>query len=276
MLLLGNAAHELWHFSRLPKSRGVPAGTLQYDCNICGCTNALDLTALEGERRGCLGCGSTLRQRSVIATLSRRLFAGRSLPLEAWTGAEGVEVIGVSDADLVAAALPRKVRYRNTFLHKAPVLDICDPAPEYHASCDALICSDVLEHVPPPVERAFEGLRRIIRPGGFLLMTVPCSALERTVEHYPNLHEYRIVERDGKQVLVNRTAEGQVEEFDDLVFHGGPGETLEMREFCMGDLENRLHGAGFARVEIHAEPDFAHGVYWRRPYPVPVVASADR
>ncbi len=273
MLLLGSAAHELWHFSRLPKARKVPPGTLQYDCNICGRPNAVDLTAMERESRTCLGCGSTLRHRSVVAALSRKLFAGRSLPLDEWEGVDALKVTGVSDAELIARALGQKVAYTNTFFHQAPFLDICAPAPEYFSSCDVLVCSDVLEHVPPPVDRAFEGMRKVIRPGGFLLMTVPCTALERTAEHYPDLHEYRIIERDGRSVLVNRTAEGRIEEFDDLVFHGGPGETLEMRLFAMNDLERNLRRAGFSAIEICAQPDFRHGVYWQRPYDVPVVAS---
>jgi SAM-dependent methyltransferase len=272
MLLLGNAAHELWHFSRLPKSRHTPPGTLQYRCNICGRPNAVDLAALERETRTCLGCGSTLRHRSVVAALSRQLFAGRSLPLDDWEGVADLKVTGVSDAELIARALGQKVSYTNTFLHQSPFLDICAPTPEHLASCDVLVCSDVLEHVPPPVERAFEGMRKVIRPGGFLLLTVPCTALEKTAEHYPNLHEYRIVERGGKPVLVNRTADGRVEEFRDLVFHGGPGETLEMRSFALVDLERHLSRAGFSTVEICAQPDFRHGVYWQRPYDVPIVA----
>lgn len=273
MLLLGNAAHELWHFSRLPKSRDAPPGTLQYGCNICGRANAIDLEAMEREARSCLGCGSTLRHRSVIAALSRKLFAGKSLALDEWHGVEGLRIKGVSDAELIARALGQKVSYTNTFFHQAPFLDICAPAPEHLASCDVLVCSDVLEHVPPPVERAFEGMRKVIRPGGFLLLTVPCTALEATAEHYPSLHEYRIVERDGKSVLVNRTSEGKLEEFEDLVFHGGPGETLEMRHFAMKDLETQLSRAGFTTVEICAQPDFRHGVYWQRPYDVPIVAT---
>jgi SAM-dependent methyltransferase len=272
MLLLGNAAHELWHFSRLPKARGAPPGTLQYECNICGRPNAIDVAALERETRTCLGCGSTLRHRSVVAALSRKLFAGKSLPLDQWKGVEGLKVTGVSDAELIARALGQKVSYTNTFFHQAPFLDVCAPAPEQLASCDVMICSDVLEHVPTPVERAFEGMRKVIRPGGFLLMTVPCTALEATAEHYPSLHEYRIIERGGKPVLVNRTADGRLEEFHDLVFHGGPGETLEMRSFAMNDLERRLSRAGFSTVEICAQPDFRHGVYWQRPYDVPIVA----
>ncbi|HUJ01415.1 MAG TPA: class I SAM-dependent methyltransferase, partial [Usitatibacter sp.] len=180
----------------------------------------------------------------------------------------------VSDSELVARALAARVRYRNTFLHRAPVLDICDPQPADRSSCDVLVCSDVLEHVAPPVEKAFAGMRKIVRPGGFVVLTVPCSAGERTVEHYPRLYDYRIVERDGRRVLVNRTSDGKLEEYRDLVFHGGPGETLEMRAFAMGDLERRLAEAGFGTVEIFAQPDFPHGVYWEHPYSVPIVATA--
>ncbi len=274
LLLVGSAANELWHFSRLPRSRGAPPGTLQYECNICGRANAIDLSAIERERRTCLGCGSTLRQRALIATLSRKLFAGKSLPLDAWDGVGSLEVTGVSDSELIARALGGKLRYRNTFLHQPPVLDICAPQPADCSSCDVLVCSDVLEHVAPPVERAFAGMRKIVRPGGFVLLTVPCSAQERTVEHYPKLHDYRILEHDGRRTLVNRTIEGHVEEYHDLVFHGGPGETLEMRHFAMGDLEKRLAEAGFGTVEIFAQPDFRHGVYWEHPYSVPVVATS--
>lgn len=273
MLTLGSAAHELWHFSRLPRARKAPPGTLQYACNICGRPNALDLATLEREQRGCLGCGSTLRQRALIAALSRKLFDGESLPMDEWTGVGQLEVRGISDAELIERALGQKTRYQNTFIHRAPFLDITAPGAADLASCDVLLCSDVLEHVAPPVQRAFDGMRRIVRPGGFLLLTVPCTALDRTVEHFPRLHDYRILERDGRRTLVNRTSDGQTEEFGNLIFHGGPGETLEMRHFALQDLEKHLRESGFSTIEIVAQPDFAHGIYWQHSYAVPVIAS---
>lgn len=273
MMLLGNIAHELWHFSRLPKARGDGPGVLHFCCNVCGRPGALELDRLEGERRECLGCGSTLRQRAIVATLSRKLFGGRSLAIDDWPDDVDVEVKGVSDAALLERALPSKLRYANTYFHQVPFLDIRNPSPSDIASCDILICSDVLEHVPPPVAGAFDGLLRIIRPGGFLLLTVPCTAAPATAEHFPELHDYRLVERGGERFLVNRTADGRLQEFGDLVFHGGPGETLEMREFSIHHLERALREAGFGRIEIHAAPDFRHGVYWSREYSVPVIAT---
>ena len=272
-LLLGRAANELRHFARLPRARGAQPGTLAYTCNLCGRAGALDLCRLQREERTCLGSGSTLRQRSLIAALSRRLFDGLSLPLPDWPPVGDLEATGISDSELIDKALSQTIRYRNTFIHQAPFLDLCSPGERDVASCDILICSDVLEHVAPPLERAFAGMRRIIRPGGFALITVPCSALEKTTEHFPDLHEYRIIERDGKRVLANRTADSRYEVFADLVFHGGPGETLEMRRFALMDLERNLKAAGFSKVEICARPSFEHGVYWQEPYSVPIIAS---
>jgi len=272
-LLLGRAANELRHFARLPRARQVPAGVLAFTCNLCGRAGALDLGRLQREERTCLGCGSTLRQRALLAALSRKLFHGRVLPVAEWRGVEHTNVIGISDGELMAEVLAGKLSYRNTFLHRPPVLDLCAPAECYNEACDVAICSDVLEHVRPPVEDALAGLRRIVRPGGFALITVPCLAARSSVEHFPDLHDYRIVEHDGVRTLVNRTPDGRVQEFRDLVFHGGPGETLEMRQFGLADLERRLRNAGFDRVEIHAQPAFNHGVYWCAPYAVPIVAS---
>ena len=39
---------------------------------------------------------------------------------------------------------------------------------------------------------------------------------------------------------MNWTADGRIETFDDLVFHGGPGSTLEMRVFSEDALRGLL------------------------------------
>lgn len=273
LLRLGRIAQQLRHLSNLPKARGVPPGTLHYACNICGKCNAIDLCNLPRDERTCLGCGSTLRQRGLISALSRKLFDGKSMKLADWSNIPAIKLKGVSDADLLVNALSQKLDYQNTFYHQAPFLDVTSPGADDLSSCDVLICSDVLEHVNPPVQRAFDGMRAIIRPGGFLLLTVPCNAAGSTTEHFPDLHDYRIQELDGKRCLVNRKANGEVEHFENLVFHGGPGETLELRHFALNSLEHQLLEAGFTQVEILVEPDFEHGVYWNHSYSVPIIAS---
>lgn len=55
------------------------------------------------------------------------------------------------------------------------VSDIVDiPLPD--ASVDAVMCTEVLEHIPDPVA-AIREFRRLVRPGGYLLLTSPWASL---------------------------------------------------------------------------------------------------
>jgi hypothetical protein len=51
-------------------------------------------------------------------------------------------------------------------------------------------------------------------------------------------------------VLANRTAAGELQLLTDLCFHGGPGQTLEMRLFGKEALVAHLESAGFERIEF--------------------------
>ena len=96
---------------------------------------------------------------------------------------------------------------------------------------DFIVASDVFEHVAPPVSRAFDNARKLLKPGGKLIFTVPFS-LERghASSTFPDLHDWTIAERDGAWTARQHArADGREQTFDDLVFHGGPGSTLEMR-----------------------------------------------
>lgn len=48
--------------------------------------------------------------------------------------------------------------------------------PRPDASFDAIMCTEVLEHVPDPVA-ALKELNRLLRPGGYLLVTAPFASL---------------------------------------------------------------------------------------------------
>lgn len=55
------------------------------------------------------------------------------------------------------------------------VSDLLD-IPVDDASFDAVLCSEVLEHVPEPT-KALDEFRRILRPGGMLILTAPFASL---------------------------------------------------------------------------------------------------
>ena len=249
-------------------------GTLVFQCNVCSAKCALPLGALEREAGHCGGCDSNMRFRSLVHHLSSGLF-GESLAIRDFPfAAQRLSGIGMSDAPRLAAPLGRRLKYRNTFYHQEPRLDIHAPGAEHLGAYDFVISSDVFEHVDPPVEKAFANMRRLLKPGGLLVFTVPFAVQGDTVEHFPGLHQYTIENRGGTYVLVNTTADGRREEHANLVFHGGPGSTLELRLFSESGLRRNLEGAGFGRIAFHREPCFKWGIYWKAPWSVPITAIA--
>ena len=231
---------------------------IRFTCNACKKECECPPDQLGREIPSCERCGSTVRFRAVVDAVVRVLTDGESLPLPdlSRTSARG---IGFSDWYVMAGLLEERANYMNTFYEREPRLDITDPPRGILGSCDFVICSDVLEHVVPPVARGFEGVRALLRPGGILVLTVPWRLRGPTVEHYPNLHRYEIVDLGGP-VVVNRTTAGTVEVFDGPVFHGGAGLTLEMRTFSFPDVMRHLERAGFTSIELAPEAP-AYGVF---------------
>jgi SAM-dependent methyltransferase len=196
---------------------------------------------------------------------------GQPVCLEEVKGDKRIVGIGLSDFSPYARRLEKLFNYKNTYYHKDPLLDITDPPRELWDSCDFLISSDVFEHVVPPVERAFVGAFRLLKPGGIIVLTVPFTHQD-TVEHFPNLHCWDLVWEGGKLVLYNRTREGVLERFENLRFHGGEGATLEFRVFGLSHLLECFVKAGFVDVRVHREdfPDF--GILGQTPSSVPISA----
>ncbi|HEY2844524.1 MAG TPA: methyltransferase domain-containing protein, partial [Bryobacteraceae bacterium] len=208
----------------------------------------------------------------MIALLSREIF-GVVLAIPDFPVLKGIRGIGMSDAPEMAQRLAEKFEYTNTFYHQAPRLDIADPSPEHllenTGRYDFILSSEVLEHVSPPVERAFVNLHRMLKPDGLLLFTVPYRLDGRTAEHFPELHEYALAAPGGRTVLVNRRRDGSLEVFENLSFHGGAGSTLEMRVFTETSLKETLAAAGFTGMRIASEdiPEFGvlHDETWSLP-----------
>jgi SAM-dependent methyltransferase len=257
-----------------PQITAPAPGTLVFQCNICGQMSVVHLTDIQREVRSCLACGSTLRWRAMIHLLSRTLF-GRSIPLPDFPVRPDITGLGMSDWEGYALPLARKLSYQNTFYHQPPHLDITMLDPARVGTCDFVIATDVFEHIAPPIALAFHNVWRLLKPGGSFILTVPYLKTGMTVEHFPRLHEYSIEPTGSGYILRNRTKEGTLETFEDLVFHDGPGVTLEMRTFSEQSLLEELRKAGFDAIEIHQEPDFVHGIYWQQDHSLPITARRE-
>jgi SAM-dependent methyltransferase len=253
---LGAAHLRALYELRLPGMRRAH----RFTCNLCGAAGIASTRGWHRDTATCRGCGSAARFRGLAGVIGLELF-GSGEPLHALPARPGLTGVGMSDPLPLAALLGRRMAYANTYYHCEPRLDVCAPA-DHAGRYDLVVCSEVLEHVPPPIEPAFTGLHDLLRPGGLLVFSVPYRSDGETTEHFPGLHDYEILVRDGEHVLRNTTHDARLEEHRDLVFHGGPGETLELRLFALPDLLARLEDAGLVDVRVHAEPDFAHGVWW--------------
>ncbi len=242
-----------------------------FTCNICGALCERPAAPVGREVPGCAQCGSTVRLRGLVALLSEELF-GAALALPDFPPLKTVRGFGMSDPDALAERLREKFTYTNTFYHQPPMLDITAPPEAEIGRSDFIISSEVMEHVPPPVEQAFANLYRLLKPGGVLLLTVPYSLEPRLKEHYPDLHEYALASPGGRTVLVNRRRDGSVEVFENLCFHGGDGSTLEMRVFTEDALKQMLLGAGFTEVRVAAENVVEFGVEHAETWSLPIVA----
>jgi len=245
--------------------------TLTFACNVCGSSCSLPVEELQREGGTCIACGSTSRHRAVLSTLSSELF-GERLAIEEFPVRRDLRGVGLTDAEGYATRLAAKLGYTNTYYHQEPHLDIEAPDEALVGTLDFLISSDVFEHVPPPLSRALIGARRLLKPDGVLVMTVPWGPGESITEHFPDLYDWEIVTPEGKQVLRNVTRDGGNQEFPDLIFHGGPGLTLEMRSFSAGGLRRALNRAGFSRVTFDRAADLVHGAFWPEPWSHPVAA----
>ena len=119
------------------------------------------------------------------------------------------------------------------------------------ASFDLVTHCDVLEHVPDD-GRAMSELKRVLRPGGRLLFTVPLHSGAHTIERA-------------------RLRDGVVEHIDSPVYHQDqlrPEGILAFRDYGL-DILDRLRAAGFPSPRIAAP---SPRLDWLGAHPV-IVAS---
>lgn len=242
-----------------------------FTCNICGQDGVFDPPGDWRETPSCLSCGSSVRMRSMVHWLLDEL-DGEGGCLARMKPRPHILGVGLSDWEGYAAPLARVFGYTNTFYHQQPRLDICDPGQEHLGRYDFLTSSDVFEHTPPPVRRTFEGAFAVLKPGGLLVMTVPFEGNAETVEHYPKLRSYGVVQVEDRHLVVARETDGAFRLITDPVFHGGPGFTMEMRLFSRQGLMDDLAAAGFVDIRVRERAAPQWGVFPPHLFGLPVLA----
>lgn len=251
-----------------------------FTCNICGQANSVEKARLTREEPSCTSCGSTVRMRSIVQVLTRELF-GRSMTIaQIDPPRPDIVGIGMSCWHGYAGPIAHRIAYRNTFYHQEPRLDITQIDPAMEGTLDFVVSTDVFEHVAAPVHRAFDNTRRLLKPGGVFVFTVPYFHQGEqhvlTTEHFSDLHDYRIVEDEYLgPMLKNTKPNGDVQYFYNLVFHGGPGETLEMRRFSEWSVLEELKLAGFNDLTIYRNDDLPFGIAWPAGHSAPIAARVD-
>lgn len=242
---------------------------IEYRCNICGSKNRLEKQQFHRELAICQRCGANARFRGIIHVLGNLLGEDEGKPLQEWPTRKHICGVGMSDWPGYANLLNKKFNYENTFYDRKPQLDIVKLSERYLEKYDFVISSDVFEHILPPLQQGFDNLFRLLKPGGHLIFSVPYTRTTQTVEHYPGLSNYEILDFRGEKIIVNRDDAGRLQVYDKPVFHGGEGTTLEMRVFCEADVLCRLEQSGFENIKIYDQPHLSIGYYW------PEIRSAD-
>jgi SAM-dependent methyltransferase len=85
-----------------------------------------------------------------------------------------------------ALGLTRRCRFHSELIESAPFAN---------ASFDLITSISVIEHIPND-RNAVNAMWRMLKPGGHLLITVPCAA--HASEEYINLDEYGLLEKDER------------------------------------------------------------------------------
>ncbi|MEO7040210.1 MAG: methyltransferase domain-containing protein [Candidatus Elarobacter sp.] len=189
--------------------------------------------------------GSTARHRTLTCALSMTLFGTPSYALPAVAAIIALRKLRLYIAENttplssgLAKALPPKSLVRSEYFgerHRSGTsvggvrhedlqhLSLDD------ASCDIVVTSEVLEHVPDPL-RAEREIVRILQRGGYYVFTVPLDPVGTT-----------------DTILAERLADGSHRFYGEPVYHGDPLRSegiLAYRIFSIAGLEERFAKLG--------------------------------
>lgn len=242
---------------------------LTFTCNCCSTRiSSIPFDELDRETGFCPSCGANVRHRSILALLSLEAF-GKSLDLARWPENRAFALAMVGEI-----GAKQKLSQKLTCVEPAldasrePFLRFDGVAKHLDGTANAVICSDVLQHLVP-LRGAFAWLYRLLKPGGLLILTVPYG-FEPTQEFFPNLHEWSIDGDGEERTLRNVTAAGKVETFDVAETYGAG--RVAARLFGLADLRESLRKAGFTGVTIAGADNLQFGIQYRYPWGLPITA----
>jgi SAM-dependent methyltransferase len=235
---------------------------MSFVCNITG--KLFDLNENEKDRELAIRFGFNSRFRAICYVFCK-LFYGECKILSNLEKNKSLKGIGMSDSGW-ADIFGQKFNYINTFYHTSPHLDIYNKEHlKNYTDLDFIISSDVFEHIDPfpSLQHAFNNLFKMLKYGGNIIFSVPYTNSEH-IEHFPNLYDYKIKKENNKYILYNTTIENKIETFDNLCFHGGPGNVLEMRVFSKTSIISFLEKSGFINITFYDITDDMkkYGIFW--------------
>lgn len=234
-----------------------------YICNITNQKFIYDESQITRESPTINGYNS--RERCLIYCLIKKLNLKPNIFSKIQEN-KNIKGIGISDNNNLAQILYNKFNYTNTFFHKKPYLDIYNTKDILHyTNLDFIICSEIFEHISPypGLFVAFNNLNKMLCKNGVLIFSCPYNLNEHK-EHFPTLYKYTLSNSDNQIVLNNTRIDGTEEKFTNLIFHGGDGSTLEMRQFSKQSIYNYLIDSGFYNITFHPvdEDMNKHGIFW--------------
>ncbi len=201
-------------------------------CNIC--SQSGPFLDPDGGREGlvCANCSASSRQRALVYALGAWLGMGHG-PLMDWRPIPDLSILEASGRGAYPRFLADKFRYVNTEFPPAgqtgdePFARFADLEhlgyPD--ATLDVILAADVFEHVRRD-DRAFAEARRVLKPSGALLFTVPYDP-------------------ERAETLVRVRVEGDADvPLMEPEYHGGGGRSLAYRTYGR-DLPDRLRDHGF-------------------------------
>jgi SAM-dependent methyltransferase len=166
----------------VPPWTPLPDATQPVQCNICRWEGDAFTGIAHVEFAQCPGCGSNGRDRFLHWCLSERVDLGSALRV-----IECSPRMGPSYRDAMATWFFYRTSDFDLRAHKGNLqLDL--QAIDLPDAClDVMLCAHVLEHVPD-TDKALAELRRVIAPGGHLLLQVPVLQARTAPPAEPEFH----------------------------------------------------------------------------------------